>query len=142
MIAFHGSLVDIVVEMGEEDEEHLDEFLDREFLLLLCLVLECIEIDLAHAPVYRILRVGTDPGILPFFAAAPLISRFVQCFAMMKSFRRPTYWAGKMITFLFDIVRIDIDERAAGICFRLAEERDLGIEQFFCLGKEPAYWLG
>ena len=63
-------LVEVVIEMGEEDGEHLDELVDRELFLFLCLVLEGIDIDLAHAPVHRIFREGKDkiPG---FFGQHP-----------------------------------------------------------------------
>ena len=64
-------LVEVVVEVGEEDEQHLDELVDREFVLFLCLVLEGIEIDLAHAPVHRVFRVGEGPGTSPFYGPLP-----------------------------------------------------------------------
>ena len=50
--------------IGEEDIEHPDEVMDREFSLLLCLIFECIEIDLMYSAVHRISGEGTDqiPG--------------------------------------------------------------------------------
>ena len=34
-----GKLIDVVIEVGEEDEEHLDQFLDREFIHFFCFIL-------------------------------------------------------------------------------------------------------
>ena len=66
-----GEFVDIVIKIGVEDREHLDKFVHREFFLLLCLVLEGIDIDLVDPAVQGISGEGTDkiPG---FFCGCTL----------------------------------------------------------------------
>ena len=129
--------------MVEQDEQHLDELVDRQLVLFLDLVLECIEIDLPQAPGHGIFCVGEDK-VLGLFMGCPLDEKVRAVFGDNEILKETDILCRKDddIDIFFHIIGVHVNECPAWIGIGLAEERDLGIEHLFCLAYEAADRFG